>query len=73
MFIPSKQELEELGFNEYDDWVFTSDDFWWWRKPYNIKFYDNEWFLWDDLYHLEDMIYPQSLEDIKTLIRLLTP
>ena len=68
MFTPTKKELEELGFeiDVYYEWKFwyAFTKVW----PYiEYKWFKNMWKVW------MRQFYPESLEDIKTLIRLLTP
>ena len=78
-YIPTKEELEELGFNvlrwlKGDDYDFILSIK---KTKYRILyFWKHEWDAW--FFALDDhsewtKIFPQSLEDIKTLIRILTP
>lgn len=70
MYTPTKEELEELGFvSQWNNiWLYVTLESW------LITHWENT-----TGFHLEDEattgseFYPQSLEDIKTLIRLLTP
>ncbi len=68
MFTPTPTELKELGFENEEECFFhdTGNHF-----TIQYDFIDNEWLLVsvDD----ETEFYPQSLEDIKTLIKLFTP
>lgn len=64
MFIPSKEELEELGFEKSaysDTFIYIM------KKQTCINFFENKWYVW------WIQFFPQSIEDIKTLTRLLTP
>ena len=68
-FTPTKEELEVLGFDDHpicdgSERLFIRKD-----SKMNIEYdtYKKMWRLW------YKQIYPQSLEDIKTLIRILTP
>lgn len=65
MFTPSKQELEELGFEENNNYYC------------NIFWNHMVWIVWNidkREWTIESVpFYPQSLDDLKTLIRLLTP
>lgn len=67
MFTPTKQELEELNFIP----VMEAWEIEWWdyEKDRDLSYFpDSESFA----YKYVDF-YPQSLDDLKTLIRLLTP
>lgn len=81
MYTPTKKELEEFGFEEshyefrytfdkFDNSIFITS-YWFeylenWYKE-RLKWH---WYLWNNF---DIPIYPQSLEDLKTLIRILTP
>ena len=71
MFTPTKEELEELGFKQWDDVyilehrTFQVEVFNWWISVSHFVLWRKEW--------KSLPVYPQSLEDLKTLIRLLTP
>ena len=75
-FIPTKEELEEMGFEGNEEWLakfatpqtfvcFLHGNTWLiWTKP---MVYMGEWI--NDIFR---NIYPQSIEDIKTLTRIMT-
>lgn len=74
-FTPTKQQLEELGFelNElgYDKFAtplifltYRQNTWLIWTKPLQ--------FMWEQDNHFRNF-YPQSIEDLKTLIKILTP
>lgn len=68
MFTPTKQQLEELGLHEVkstDLYLYKVFCDWWNRLYFNTKTkkWDLDW----------KVLYPQSIDDIKTLIRMLTP
>ena len=78
-FTPTKEQLEELWFYEIHEWT---DDWrekyiwsyvWnsWSKYPIYIAYTDNEFELW--LTSFISNVYPKSIEDIQTLIRLLSP
>lgn len=62
-YTPTKEELEELGFIEWFENKVL-------RTHSGNIYYE---YLYDKWLFGQKMIYPQSLEDIKTLIKLLTP
>jgi len=78
MFTPTKQELIELWFtvaeqSSKDEYIMTARFAWneniAGAETYSI-FFNSKWelHLWNRHY-----LFPQSLDDLKTLIRLLTP
>ena len=69
-YIPTKEELEELGFSEdsldyYPMYKLNKDDY----IVYNTDRKSFGYSVW----LLIVPVYPKSLDDIKTLIRILTP
>lgn len=62
-YTPTKEELEELWFK--DRWYIFI------RKSIRYAISANMWYIGS--FEIRYQFYPQSLEDIKTLIRLLTP
>lgn len=75
MFLPTKEELEELGFEIWEHGyakfatsltfiTFTRNSWLIWTKPME--------YMWESGNRFRN-IYPKSIEDIKTLITLLTP
>lgn len=69
-FTPTKEQLEELGFSEdsldyYPMYTLNKDDY--------IVYNTDRKSFWYSVWLLIVPTYPQSLEDLKTLIRLLTP
>ncbi len=75
MYIPTKNDLEGLNFNhEYDDY---HEELQAWHTQcatdININIKDN----WEVEYYLDQnkdlQFYPESFDDLKTFIRILTP
>lgn len=79
MYTPTKEELEELWFSVLR-WLWDdSYDFILSIKPtkyrilYFWKYKEDEWFFALDDHSEWNKIHPKSQEDLKTLIRILTP
>ena len=70
MFTPTKEQLEELWFttNIYGTYQLTI-----WEAPFDVILTSYDWTLFIELTEHRRKIYPQSIEDIQTLIKLLTP
>lgn len=65
-YIPTKEELEEMGF------LFDGGNYTKLFGSVKLTYTQFSFILWNfDKYFKE--FYPQSLEDLKTLIRILTP
>lgn len=68
MFTPTKEELEELGFYwDYKGTAYGNSNLRVKLWNYNPPIEEYKYFISDD------EVYPKSLEDLKNLIRLLTP
>lgn len=70
-FTPTKEQLEELGFVPViNDWEIE----WWdYEKDRDLSYFpESEWQQTAYAYNYVDF-YPKSLDDLQTLIRLLTP
>ena len=74
MFTPTKQQLKELGFKQDEFWEFKlciKQDFCSWYIHCEYSFII-KWYIFSfSIQWAWIVIYPQSIEDIKTLIRLL--
>ncbi len=74
-YTPTKEELEELGFEQLDTktYIIFKDE----KKDSAFLYYNHP----DDMphwyrtsFHVNNIhFYPSSLDDLKTLIRILTP
>lgn len=68
MFTPTKEQLEELGFKENSYWSY-------YIRLHNILdiyfVIEKSWMAIVNKYAIP--VYPQSIEDIETLIRLFNP
>lgn len=81
MFTPTKEQIEELGFTDYnDEWLFYKK--WWERKEYyhkSVWFYSIEYIPSNKKqFHITNTannidVYPQSIEDLQILINILNP
>lgn len=76
MFTPTKKSLEELGFKQWNFWNY---EYQWLHFKVKIEI-TQSWskftqvslnYMWHQIHQSE--FYPQSIEDIQTLIRLLSP
>lgn len=74
-YIPTKEELESVGFkiHQFHDWFLAEFSIEKWIVEIDYNSRDNKWQKWE--YDMERMkqFYPQSLEDIKKIIKLFTP
>ena len=75
MFTPTKEQLEELGFKHSwnirkpHEWFIVTDSV-------RIRYFYNSWILETTEFSLIPTLrayQPQSIEDIQTIIRLLSP
>ena len=68
MFTPTKKQLEEFGFEKNEYWSY-------YIKLHNILdiyfVFEKSWFAIVHKYAIP--VYPQSIEDVETLIRLFNP
>lgn len=75
MFTPTKKSLEELGFKIIDFWhwflaTYETES---WIADIEYNSLDEKWTKYvEDKIYLQ-VFYPDSIEDIQTLIRLLSP
>lgn len=70
-FTPTKEHLEELGFTNNPEFpsIYTrnNEDSERFSNKITYSFVTRYFYIWDSF------LYPQSIEDIQTLIKLLTP
>ena len=68
MFTPTKEQLEELGFKYWNVRCQLQID----KPPFDI-WLSYWWGFFIQIWDENRKVYPQSIEDIQTLIRLLSP